>query len=58
MVVLPRGESKKSLFLINLRRSATEAQIGLEFQPELECALESEVEFRLEFEFEFPSCRV
>ena len=44
----------------NLRRSATEAQIGLEFQPELESALESEVEFRFEFEFlsSSSSCRV
>ena len=34
----------------NLRRSATEAQLGLELKVELECALESEVESGLKFE--------
>ena len=33
--------------------SATEAQLGLEFQLELERALESEVEYGFEFAFEF-----
>ena len=39
--------------------SATEAQLGLEFQLELECALQSELEYGLElelaFKFEFES---
>ena len=37
----------------NLRRSATEAQLGLEFEHELEFVLESELGFAFEFEFEF-----
>ena len=35
-----------------LRRSATEAQLGLGSEHELEFALESEFEFAFEFEFE------
>ena len=34
----------------HLRRSATEAQLGLEVKVELECALKYEVEFELKFE--------
>ena len=33
--------------------SATEAQLGLESQPKLECALESDVEYGFQLEFEF-----
>ena len=40
---------------IYLRRSATEAQLVLEFKVELECALESERENGFEFQFELGS---
>ena len=41
--------------VFDLRRSATEAQRGLGFEVEPECAVEPEVEFRFEFGFELPS---
>ena len=46
------------LTLAYLRRSATEAQLGLELEAELECKLESERELRFAFDLPSSTCRV